>query len=47
MSTLILHHENCLRHETGFRHVERPERITAVMDSVRGMPATAEHIVPG
>jgi acetoin utilization deacetylase AcuC-like enzyme len=40
MSTLILHHENCLRHDTGFRHVERPERITAVMDSVRQIKGT-------
>ena len=34
MSTLILHHDNCLRHETGFRHVERPERVTAVLNAV-------------
>ncbi len=40
MSTLILHHENCLRHETGFRHVERPERVTAVMGSVSELPGT-------
>jgi len=40
MSTLILHHENCLRHETGFRHVERPERVTAVLGSVRKLPGT-------
>lgn len=38
MSTLILHHENCLRHETGFRHVERPERVSAVLGSVRKLP---------
>lgn len=40
MSTLILHHKNCLRHDTGFRHVERPERITAVMESVGKLAGT-------
>lgn len=40
MNTLILHHDNCLLHDTGFRHVERPERVAAVLDSVRGMPGT-------
>lgn len=34
MNTLILHHENCLRHDTGLRHVERPERVSAVLNSV-------------
>ena len=37
MSTLILHHDNCQRHETGFRHVERPERVTAVLNAVTGL----------
>jgi acetoin utilization deacetylase AcuC-like enzyme len=40
MATLILHHEDCLRHDTGFRHVERPERVSAVLDSVRSLPGT-------
>lgn len=40
MTTLILHHDNCLRHETGFRHVERPDRVTAVMGGVRDLAGT-------
>lgn len=40
MSTLILHHENCLRHDTGLRHVERPERVSAVLNSVREIEGT-------
>ena len=40
MKTLILQHENCLRHDTGKRHVERPERVSAVLGAVRGMQGT-------
>ena len=40
MSTLILYHDNCLRHDTGRRHVERPERVTAVLNSVRKIKGT-------
>ena len=34
MKTLILHHDNCMRHDTGARHAERPERIGAVLNAV-------------
>mgnify|MGYP001818630408 FL=1 len=40
MTTLILQHSDCLRHTTGLRHVERPERVTAVLGAVDGMPGT-------
>ena len=38
MKTLILHHDDCLRHETALRHPERPERVSAVLDSIRSLP---------
>ena len=38
MKTLILHHEDCLRHNAGLRHAERPERISAVLRAVEGLP---------
>lgn len=40
MKTLILHHDDCLRHDTGRRHVEAPARITAVLNGVRNLPGT-------
>lgn len=40
MSTLILHHADCLNHTTGLRHVERPERVTAVLNAIQGLPGT-------
>ena len=40
MTTLILQHSDCLRHTTGLRHVERPERVTAVLGAVDGLPGT-------
>jgi acetoin utilization deacetylase AcuC-like enzyme len=40
MTTLILHHDDCLRHIGGLRHVERPERVSAVLGAIDGMPGT-------
>lgn len=40
MNTLIVHHDNCLRHDTGPRHPERPDRISAVLNALRGMADT-------
>lgn len=40
MTTLILQHSDCLRHTTGLRHVERPERVTAVLGAINGLPGT-------
>ncbi|MEJ2401130.1 MAG: histone deacetylase family protein [Xanthomonadales bacterium] len=40
MTTLILHHDDCLRHTAGLRHVERPERLRAVMGAIDTLPGT-------
>lgn len=40
MNTLIVHHDNCLRHDTGPRHPERPDRIGAVLNALHGMSDT-------
>ena len=40
MTTLILHHDDCLRHTVGLRHVERPERVNAVLGAVDTLPGT-------
>ena len=40
MTTLILHHDDCLRHTAGLRHVERPERVNAVLGAVDILPGT-------
>ena len=40
MKTLILHHNDCLRHDTGRRHVEAPARVTAVLNGVKNLPGT-------
>ena len=40
MKTLILHHDDCIRHEPGRRHPEAPARITAVLNGVKDIPGT-------
>jgi acetoin utilization deacetylase AcuC-like enzyme len=40
MKTLILHHDDCLRHDPGPSHPERVERIAAVLGAVSGIPGT-------
>ena len=40
MKTLILHHDDCLRHDPGSRHPERADRVRAVISAVRGMAGT-------
>jgi len=40
MNTLILHHDDCLRHTVGLRHVERPERVSAVLGAIESLPGT-------
>jgi acetoin utilization deacetylase AcuC-like enzyme len=37
MTTLILQHDDCLRHNAGLRHVERPERVSAVLGAIEGL----------
>jgi len=40
MKTLILHHDDCIKHEPGRRHPEAPARITAVLNGVKNLPGT-------
>lgn len=40
MKTLVIHHDDCLRHDPGPRHAERAERIAAVMRGVAEVPGT-------
>src|SRR5210317_1856445 len=40
MKTLILHHDDCLRHDPGRRHAEIPARVTAVLNGVKDLPET-------
>ena len=40
MKTLILHHDDCLKHDPGFRHPERADRVRAVLAAVQNMPGT-------
>ena len=40
MKTLILHHDDCLRHDPGIRHPERADRVRAVLSAIRNMPGT-------
>jgi acetoin utilization deacetylase AcuC-like enzyme len=40
MKTLILHHDNCLRHDPGRGQPERVERVISVLDAVTGLPET-------
>lgn len=50
MTTLIVHHDDCLRHDTGAKHPESPQRLEAVLgaigdlDGLEFLPAPrAEH----
>jgi acetoin utilization deacetylase AcuC-like enzyme len=40
MKTLILKHDDCLRHDPGIRHPERADRVRAVLSAIRNMPGT-------
>ncbi len=40
MKTLILHHDDCLKHDPGPRHAESPARITAVINGIGNIPGT-------
>lgn len=40
MNTLILHHDDCMRHDPGSRHAESPARVTAVLNGIRNIPGT-------
>ena len=54
MSTIIIHHDDCLRHNPGPKHPESPQRIKAVLSGLEGLKdleklpaphATAEQIM--
>jgi len=54
MSTIIIHHDDCLRHNPGPKHPESPQRIKAVLGGLEGLRgleklpaprATAEQIM--
>ncbi len=40
MKTLILHHDDCLRHDSGSRHPESPGRVRAVLGAIKNMQGT-------
>jgi acetoin utilization deacetylase AcuC-like enzyme len=40
MKTLIIHHDDCLRHDPGPRHAERSDRVVAVLKAVSAVPGT-------
>jgi acetoin utilization deacetylase AcuC-like enzyme len=40
MKTLIIHHDDCLRHDPGPGHPERPERVTAILKAIEGVAGT-------
>ncbi len=40
MKTLVLHHDDCLRHDPGVRHPEAPSRVSAVLNAVQNVPGT-------
>jgi acetoin utilization deacetylase AcuC-like enzyme len=40
MRTLILHHDDCLLHDTGRRHAEVPARVAAVLNGIGDLPGT-------
>jgi len=37
MSTIIIHHDDCLRHNTGPKHPEATQRVTAVLGGLEGL----------
>lgn len=40
LTTLILHHDECLAHDPGDLHPESPQRVRAVLAAVRRLPGT-------
>jgi len=40
MKTLLLHHDDCLKHDPGPRHPERADRVRAVLSAIRKVPGT-------
>jgi acetoin utilization deacetylase AcuC-like enzyme len=46
VKTLIIHHNDCLRHDPGPRHPERPQRVSAVLKAVGGIAGTEKLPAP-
>ncbi len=46
MKTLIIHHNDCLQHDPGPRHPERPDRVTAVLNAVGTIEGTEKLPAP-
>jgi len=40
LSTLILHHDDCLAHDPGPHHAESPARLRAILSGLKGIAAT-------
>jgi len=40
MKTLVLHHDDCLRHDQGARHPEAPSRVRAILSALRNLDGT-------
>jgi acetoin utilization deacetylase AcuC-like enzyme len=38
MKTLIMHHDDCLRHDPGRRHAEAPARVASVINGLANLP---------
>ncbi len=48
MTTGLVYHDRCMDHRTGPGHPERPERLAAVMERLRGLPLWGQltHLSP-
>jgi acetoin utilization deacetylase AcuC-like enzyme len=46
VKTLIIHHKDCLQHDPGPRHPERPDRVTAVLKAVGNLEGTEKLPAP-
>ncbi|MFB3076575.1 MAG: CBS domain-containing protein, partial [Lysobacterales bacterium] len=40
MKTLLLHHDDCLKHDPGTRHPEAPSRVRTILSAIRSMKGT-------
>jgi acetoin utilization deacetylase AcuC-like enzyme len=46
VKTLIIHHDDCLRHDPGPRHPERPDRVAAVLNAIGNLEGTEKLPAP-
>ena len=40
MKTLLLHHDDCLKHDPGARHPEAPSRVRTILSAIGSMKGT-------